>query len=297
MPPKAALSTTRRAFTAGLVAAPLTAGASARAATAGFREIEHRAGGRLGLVALDTGSGRQASYRAGERFLMCSTFKAVAVSALLARVDRGHERLDRRIAYGRKDILEYAPVTKAHLAEGGMTLDALCAAAIELSDNTAANLILADLGGPPAVTRFARALGDGITRLDRTETALNDPGPAGDLHDTTTPAAMVGLWRKLLLGDALSPASRGRLTGWLQACKTGPQRLMAITPAGWTIGHKTGSGPTTIGDVAILTPPGRPPILIAAYFEVPGARSNAHDEAIAQAGRLALSLIGSQAHG
>ena len=281
MRPRAALSTTRRAFTAGLIATPLAAGSNARAATVGFSEIERQARGRLGLFALDTRSGRRASYRASERFLMCSTFKAVAVSALLARVDRGHERLDRRIAYGPRDILEYAPVTKAHLAEGGMTLDALCAAAIELSDNTAANLILADLGGPAAVTRFARGLGDGITRLDRTEPALNDPGPPGDPHDTTTPAAMVGLWRKLLLGDALSPASRGRLVGWLGACKTGPQRLMAITPVGWTIGHKTGSGPTTIGDVAILTPPGRPPILIAAYFEIPGGRSNSHDEAIA----------------
>ncbi len=298
MPRRVALSTTtRRAFAVALATAPLAASTIARAAADGFSEIERRAGGRLGVFALDTGSARQASHRGNERFLMCSTFKALAVSTLLAQVDLGHERLDRRIAYGVKDIQDYAPVTKAHLGEGAMTLEALCAAAIELSDNTAANLILANLGGPSAVTHYARHLGDRITRLDRTEPALNEPGPPGDLHDTTTPAAVVGLWRRLLLGDALSPASRGRLVGWLEDCKTGPGRLMAITPAGWTIGHKTGSGRTTIGDVAILTPPGRAPILIAVYFETPGAHSNTHDDAIAQAGRLALTQIGAPAHG
>ena len=296
MRPRSAPSatTTRRAFTAALAAAPLAVGAMARAATDGFGDIERRAGGRLGVFALDTGSGRKAGHRADERFLMCSTFKALAVSTLLAQIDLGRERLDRRIAYGAKDILDYAPAAKAHLREGSMTLEALCAAAIELSDNTAANLILANLGGPEAVTRYTRSLGDKVTRLDRTEPTLNDPGPRGDPHDTTTPAAVVGLWRRLLLGDALSPASRRRLVGWLDDCKTGPGRLMAITPAGWTIGHKTGSGRTTIGDVAILTPPARAPILIAVYFETPGARSNTHDDAIAQAGRMALDLI---AHG
>jgi len=296
-PRPARIGTTRRAFAAGLAAAPLAASAVARAQSDGFSEVERRAGGRLGVFALDTGSGRKIGHRADERFLMCSTFKALAVSTLLAQVDLGRERLDQRIAYGPKDILDYAPVTKAHLADRSMTLEALCAAAIEVSDNTAANLILAKLGGPAAVTRYVRRLGDPITRLDRTEPTLNDPGPRGDAHDTTTPAAVVGLWRRLLLGDALSPASRKRLEGWLKGCKTGPGRLMAITPAGWTIGHKTGSGRTTIGDVAILTPPASAPILIAVYFEVPGARSNGHDDAIAEAGRLALKQLGTPAHG
>lgn len=287
-------SVDRRGVIAGALA--LTAGLAARPALAGvvdarMQAIETRAGGRLGIFAQQAGGDNVVAWRAHERFLMCSTFKALAVSAVLSRVDRGRERLDRRIAYGKADLQDYAPAAQAHLAEGAMSLNDLCAAAVELSDNTAANLILGQLGGPAGVTAYIRSLGDEVTRLDRTEPTLNRPGPPGDLHDTTTPASMVGLWRTLLLGQALSPASRGRLTGWLEACHTGANRLMAATPKGWRIGHKTGTGETTLGDVAILTPPGGPPILIACYFEAPGALDHPHDEAIAQAGRLALSLL------
>jgi beta-lactamase class A len=222
---------------------------------------------------------------------MCSTFKALAVSAVLAKVDRGEERLDRRVAYGPKDLLDYAPVARAHLAEGGLSLGDLCAAAVELSDNTAANLILASLGGPSRVTRFIRDQGDTITRLDRNEPGLNRSDGPGDVKDTTTPRSMVGLWRKVLLQDALSAASRARLTAWLEACQTGPGRLKAATPKGWTIGHKTGTGATTIGDLAIITPPGRPPILIAAYLENEKASETERDAALADAGRLALGLF------
>lgn len=287
-------STDRRGVIAGALA--LTASLAARPALAAdvdaqMRAIEQAAGGRLGIYAVRAGRPGAVAWRADERFLMCSTFKALAVSAVLARVDAGRERLDRRIGYAKADMQDYAPITQAHLAEGAMSLEGLCAAAVELSDNTAANLILTELGGPPAVTAYIRSLGDGVTRLDRNEPSLNRPGPPGDLHDTTTPASMVGLWRTLLLGHALSPASRGRLMGWLDACQTGPNRLKSVTPAGWRIGHKTGSGETTLGDVAILNPPAGAPILVACYFEAPGALDHPHDEAIAQAGRLALSLL------
>jgi beta-lactamase class A len=273
-----------------LCADAVTYSARAAALDDRFRAIEARMGGRLGLWA--GAGGRSVAWRADERFLMCSTFKALAVAALLARTDRGQAPLDRRIAYGPGELLAYAPVTKAHLAEGGMTLEALCAAAIEVSDNTAANLILRELGGPAAVTGYARSLGDGVTRLDRTEPTLNDPGPAGDRHDTTTPATMAGLWRRIVLGEALKPASRDRLTGWLKACKTGQDRLMAITPPDWSLAHKTGSGRTTIGDVGVLFPPRSAPVLIAAYFEARGPARPIHDAVIAEAGRLALASLG-----
>ncbi len=281
------------ALSGGLLARPAMADALSRR----FKTIEKRAGGRLGLCAQRRGGREIVAWRANERFLMCSTFKALAVSAVLARVDRGQEHLDRRIPYGPGDLQSYAPVTRSNLAQGGMSLDALCAAAVELSDNTAANLILASLGGPSAVTGYVRALGDDVTRLDRTEPTLNDPAPPGDRRDTTTPASMIGLWRRLLLGDALSSASRARLMGWLDACETGPDRLTAITPPGWSIGHKTGTGPTTLGDVAIMRPPVGAPILMAVYFEIPGAHANDRDDVIAQAGRLALRMIGAQPHG
>src|SRR3984893_8132241 len=133
--------------------------------------IEQQIGGRLGVAALDTGSGRRIEYRATEQFPMCSTFKFLVATAILQQPDR--EPLDRKLLYGAADLLEWAPVTRAHLSEGGMTVRDLCAAAIEYSDNTAANLLLRAIGGPPKLTAYVRGLGDSVTRLDRTEPSLN----------------------------------------------------------------------------------------------------------------------------
>src|SRR6266705_5462430 len=147
--------------------------------------IEQRTGARIGVAALDTGSGKRLDYRSEERFPMCSTFKFLAAAAVLKRVDDGQEKLDRFITYGANDILEYAPVTKAHLKDGGMTLGALCAAAIEQSDNTAGNLLLDTIGGPVGLTKFARNLGDNVTRLDRKEPELNSAIPGDERYDST----------------------------------------------------------------------------------------------------------------
>ncbi len=227
--------------------------------------IEAHTGGRLGVAALDMASGRRLAHRAGERFPMCSTFKMPAVSALLAKVDRGGEHLGRFVAYGPADLLPYAPVTRAHVGEGGMRLADLCAAAIEDSDNTAANLILARIGGPAGWTGFARAIGDPISRLDRTEPALNTAEP-GDDRDTTAPQAMLGDLRAVAAGGVLSPESRARLVGWMVDCQTGQTRLRAGLPQGWRVGDKTGTGDGgTANDMAIAFAPGGP-ILITSYL-------------------------------
>ena len=170
---------------------------------------------------------------------MCSTFKFLAAAAVLKRVDAGRERLDRFLSYGAKDILEYAPVTKAHLNDGGMTLKALCAAANEQSDNTAGNLLLDTIGGPAELTNFARSIGDQMTRLDRKEPDLNSVGP-GDERDTTTPAAFCSDMQRLLLADVLSESSRHQLEDWLQRNETGTFMIRAGVPKTWIVGDKTG---------------------------------------------------------
>jgi len=219
--------------------------------------IEAREGGRLGVAVLDAGGGAGLAHRAGERFPMCSTFKLLAAAAVLERVDRGKEKLDRVIHYGPGDLLDYAPVAKAHVADGGMTLGNLCAAAIDWSDNTAANLILDAIGGPAGFTAFVRSLGDPVTRLDRNEPNLNASVP-GDERDTTTPMAMAEDAQKALLGNVLSDASRAQLEAWLVSDKVGDKRLRAGLPASWGIGDKTGSGDHgTANVVAIIRPPGR----------------------------------------
>lgn len=250
-------------------------------------DIEATVGGRVGLFALDTGTGRSLSYRADERFAMCSTFKWVLAAAILSEVDRGQLSLGQRVPYGAADLLDYAPIAKAHVAEGAMTVDAMAEASVTLSDNTTANLLLPKVGGPAGLTRFVRALGDPVTRFDRTEPTLNSNLP-GDPRDTTSPRAMVGLLRRLLCDrDTLSPASRERLMGWLHGCQTCARRLRAGLPATWVVGDKTGSGSANaLNDVAIAIPPGRAPLLIACFTSFSAAAPGALEAAHADIGRL-----------
>jgi beta-lactamase class A len=256
-----------------------------------IRPIEERTGARIGVAALDTGSGKRLGYRSEERFPMCSTFKFLAAAAALKRVDDGQEKLDRFITYGANDILEYAPVTKAHLKDGGMTLGALCAAAIEQSDNAAGNLLLDAIGGPAGLTKFVRGVGDEMTRLDRKEPELNSAIP-GDERDTTTPAMMCANMQRLLLRNVLSESSRYQLEDWLQHNETGALMIRAGVPKTWTVGDKTGrcaNGATN--DVAIIRPLGRAPILIAIYSIGSTAPADDRAEAIAEAARAVVEFL------
>jgi len=233
---------------------------------ASIRQIEARVGGRLGLYVLDTSTGKTIEHRPDERFALCSTFKWLLAAQLLANVDRGSCSLEETVEYNYSDLLDYAPVTSKHVEQGRLTLDELARAIITVSDNTAANLILRRLGGPQAFTAYARSLGDSTTRLDRNEPELNSNTKNG-LRDTPTPRAMVTALQSVFIGNALSQFSRARLLGWLIACETGHNRLRGGLPKVWSVGDKTGSGGNNAAnDVAVALPPGRKPILIAAYM-------------------------------
>jgi beta-lactamase class A len=285
----------RRSFLAALAAS--AAGVRARAASSSaeerlalannrLAEIEAREGGRLGVFVRDTAAGATIEHRADERFPMCSTFKLLTAAAALKRVDDGAERLDRTIAYGLNDLLDYAPIAKAHVAEGGMTLADLCAAAIDWSDNTAANLVLRAIGGPPGFTQFARSLGDKVTRLDRNEPTLNEATP-GDERDTTSPRAMAANMQKVLLGDAMSDQSRRQLEAWLIDDKVGDKRVRAGLPHSWRIGDKTGSGDHgTANTIAIIRPPDQAPILAAVYYTESSAPMDARNAIHKEIGSL-----------
>jgi len=269
-----------------IAVAPLAlAPRSARCEDSALSALERAIGGRIGLYARNVDTGAQIAWRAEARFAMCSTFKAALAGAVLARVDRGEERLDRVIPYGQADLLDYAPITRAHVARGGLPVADLCQAAVELSDNTAANLLLAEVGGPAGLTAFLRATGDEATRLDRTEPALNSALP-GDQRDTTTPRAMAHTLQRLLLGPALSPASRALLTGWMLDCKTGDKRLRAGLPGTWRVADKTGNnGHGAAGDIAVAWPRPGAPILICSYV-IGAAAPPAVDAAFATIGTL-----------
>jgi beta-lactamase class A len=246
-------------------------------------KIEAESGGRLGVAVLDTAGRASSLHRADERFPMCSTFKLLAVAATLAKVESGKEQLARRVSIEAADILSYAPVTKQHVGADGLSVGELCEAAIIWSDNTAANLLLRSMGGPSAVTDYARSLGDQVTRLDRIEPDLNEATP-GDPRDTTTPSAMAANLGRLATGNALG-GSRDQLISWLVGCKTGDARLRAGLPKAWRIGDKTGSGGQgSSNDVAVIWPAAdRPPLIVAAYLTgttAPDEKRNATHAAI-----------------
>jgi len=258
----------RRSLLVGIAALPLAAPAPAQVegARPAFAALRARLGpgGRLGVAAMD--SAGRTLFDADSRFAMCSTFKLPLAAAMLGGVERGRWTLAEELPFGEADLLDYAPVVRASLAAGRLSIEALCAAIIEVSDNSAANILLRKLGGPAALTEYIRSHGDRETRLDRTEPELNANLP-GDPRDTTTPAAMLRLTRSILFGERLSQPSRVRLAGWMARCATGRDRLRAGLPAGWRLGDKTGTGANGAhNDVLFALPPGQPPLVIASFI-------------------------------
>ncbi|MFB7666040.1 class A beta-lactamase [Kitasatospora sp. NPDC056138] len=283
------------------LAAVVSTGGTARAASPdrdgvsralGALEREHSA--RLGVFARNTATGRSVLYRADELFPFCSTFKTIAVAAVLRDLDRNGEFLAKRIRYTAKDVTDsgYAPVTGTpeHLAQG-MTVAELCAAAIDYSDNTAANLLLRELGGPSAVTRFCRSIGDGTTRLDRWEPELNSAEP-GRVTDTTSPLAIARTYAELTLGTALAPRDRRQLTTWMLANTTSGARFRAGLPKDWTLADKTGTGSYgTTNDVGIAWTPDGTPVVLAVLSTKQDAHAPADEPLVARTAALLATAL------
>jgi beta-lactamase class A len=256
---------------------------------ASLARVEGRLHGRIGLFAM-RGSATL-GHRADERFAYCSTFKWVLGAAVLKRVEVGGLRLDQMLGFGEKDLLPHSPVTGAHLREGRLSVGELCAATITLSDNTAANLLEAQVGGLSGMQAFVRSLGDGVMRFDRLEPELNRNLP-GDPRDTTSPKAMAQLLRTALETEALSKPSRERLLAWMKAATTGQNRIRAGVPQGWVVGDKTGTGERgAANDVAIIFPPQGEPIYLCVFVDSDQANAKAREAAIAEVARLVLATL------
>ena len=259
--------------------------------------LEAESGGRLGVAVLNTANGTQLKYRADERFPFCSTFKALAASAVLKLSMSNSTLLQQRIKYTSKELISYSPITKQHVVEG-MTVAELCAAAIQYSDNTAANFLIKLAGGPAGVTAFARSIGDTAFRLDRWETELNTAIP-GDLRDTTTPLAMALSLQQLVLGNVLALPQKTLLQDWLKGNTTGAARIRAGVPADWQVGDKTGTGAYgTCNDIAVLWPPAhahhakiQAPIVLALYLTQQKKEAKPLDQVLASATRIVVASL------
>ncbi|MBM1144904.1 class A beta-lactamase [Alcanivorax sp. ZXX171] len=254
------------------------------------KQVENRLQARVGVAVSDLGGDRTWRHNADQRFPLASTFKVLACGALLHKVDAGDESLERVIHFKKQDLVTYSPETQQHL-DSGMTLGALCEAAITQSDNTAANLLLDRLDGPAGLTRFLRGIGDDTTRLDRRETELNE-GTPGDPRDTTTPDAMLATLRVLVFGDVLSESSRQQLLQWMKDDKIADALLRAGIPDDWTIGDKTGAGGHgSRAIIAVMWPPQQEPVLAAIYITETDASMDQRNAAIAEIGRALAAAV------
>ncbi|WP_317205403.1 class A beta-lactamase [Janthinobacterium sp.] len=264
---------------------------AAAAAQAQLAQLERSFAGRLGVAAINTAGDARLDYRADERFPMCSTIKVMLAGAILARSGKVAGLLQRRISYTRSDLVTYSPITEQHL-RGGMTVTELCAAALRYSDNTAANLLMKLLGGPAAVTAYARAIGDRDFLLERWETELNTCIP-GDPRDTTTPGAMALSLCKLALEETLAPAQRRQLWDWMRGNTTGAARIRAGVPADWQVADKTGTGDYgTANDIGVLWPARRAPVVLAIYTSQGEQDAEARSDVIAAATRIVAAWVG-----
>lgn len=289
-PPEHAFTLSRRHLLLALAAFPLAAGAEATPPNPDFVALERALHGEIGLAAIDSATGRTVGHRDEQRFPMCSTFKVVLAAAMLARADATPGLLEQPLALPRERLVNYAPITSKHL-DGEMSMAELCAAALQYSDNMAANTLLREIGGPTGLTHFARSLGDRRFRLDRWETELNSAVP-GDDRDTTTPLAMARTLQKLLLQDGLSRTRQDQLRDWMLGNTTGDERIRAAVPAGWRVADKTGTGDYgSANDVAVLYPPGRAPIVLVIYTRQATENAKARSDIIARAAKIALAAL------
>lgn len=248
------------------------------------KQIERRLKTRIGIAVYDPENAIEWNYNGDQRFPMNSTMKAFACATLLHRADTGKTDLGQPVAIEEDMIVKYSPVTQDHVGSSNLTYADLCEATITTSDNTAANLVLEELGGPAGLTAFMRSIGDQITRLDRYEPTLNE-GTPGDPRDTTTPSAAAETLYKLVFSSALSNTSRTKLTGWLEGNLVGNSTLRAGLPRGWRIGDKTGAGAYgSRGNIAIIWPPKRAPLALVVYLTENKAAFKVRNKAIAEVG-------------
>lgn len=274
-----------------LAARPLAARTVARLSAAeSIADLERVSGGRLGVSLIDAGGGVLLTHRGDERFPMCSTFKAVLVAAVLDRSVRESDLLSSRLAITTADLVSYSPVTEQHVGTG-LTVAELCEATLRVSDNAAANLLMRVLGGPRAVTAYARTIGNEVFRLDRWETELNTAVP-GDLRDTVSPTAMAQSLRVLTLGHALPHAQRDQFIVWLKANSTGLKRIRAAVPSAWPIADRTGTGAYgTTNAVAVIWPPSGQGRVLSVYYTQTTPEAGRREDVVADAARAAMVLV------
>lgn len=290
-------SPSRRNLLAGVALAPalfalpaFAASSDKNATLAQLKQLEMKNKGRIGLVLLNDKGTTLLQYRAAERFPMCSTFKMMLTACILQHSTSEPALLSRHINFDKSALVPHSPVAEKHLGQG-MSVQEMCAATMDYSDNASANLLLEQIGGPPALRAYARGLGDPDFNLVNGEGHLASGAP-GEKNDTTTPLAMAHSLHRLALGDGLPAPQRDQLLAWMRANTTGDKRIRAAVPANWTVADKTGGGDYgSTNDIALLQRPGKSPLVLAIYFTQQRKNAPLRDDVVAAAARVALAAL------
>lgn len=254
-----------------------------------LKALESSFDGKIGVYALDTANGQQIQYRASEHFPIQSTFKVIVVAGILKKSTTNSQLLQQKINYKKQDLVFWSPITEKNI-NSSMTISELCAAAMMYSDNTATNLIMKKLGGPSAVTAFARSMGNHAFRIDGWEPELNSN--PNDVRDSSTPKAMGESLKNLTLGDILPVPQKDTLITWMKNNTTGDTRIRAGIPKGWIVADKTGSGDYGISnDIAIIWPRECAPIVLAIYT-AQNKKNTAHrDDIVVATTRIVINQL------
>ncbi|WP_017626177.1 class A beta-lactamase [Nocardiopsis chromatogenes] len=264
-------------------------GADPSQADADFADLEEEFGARLGVYAIDTGSGEEVAYNADQRFAYASTFKVPACGAVMEEYSLKEMR-KHVVHFDEEDLVDYSPITEDHV-DSGMTLMEVCDAALRYSDNTAANLLLEELGGPEGFQEAMRELGDDTTISARWETELNENKP-GDERDTTSPRAFAQNLEEYVLGDVLEKKERKALADMMVRSTTGDTLIRAGVPKNWKVGDKSGMpGYGGRNDIAVMWPPKGDPIVLAVYSTKDTEDAESEDALVAQAAEVAVGAL------
>ncbi|WP_419831642.1 class A beta-lactamase [Endozoicomonas atrinae] len=287
---------TKRSLFFSLVAFPLfflSPYALAHPVSELISDLENRYGGQIGVAVLDTSDQSLWHYQGNTRFPLMSTFKTLACAKLLADVDQQKQKLTTESLIERESLVTYSPVTESLVGQK-ITLEQACEATMSTSDNTAANLVLASIGGPQKLTDFLRSAGDSITRLDRIEPELNESHP-GDNRDTTTPLAITNTLNQLILGNTLSDVSRAQLKTWMMGNQVADNLLRSVLPEGWSIADRSGAGGHgSRGITTIVWSKKRLPLIISIYMTGTNASFEERNQVIVKTGQAVFHHFGIQ---
>ena len=258
--------------------------------------VERSTDGRLGVALVDQYGGVLLEHRGDERFAFCSTFKLFLAGMVLDGSRAGAWSLDDRLPVSKTDLVSHSPATETYVEQGSIPMREAARAAVVLSDNAAANLLLRKMGGLAAFNDWMKRHADRTTRLDRFETELNQ-NLAGDPRDTSTPNQMARSAAGLVLGHWLPDDERQTLRNWLVESTTGRDRIRAGLPAGWIAGDKTGTcggaGRAAYNDLAFILPQGEKGegYVLAIYLDDPKAGDADANAAIASIARASVPAM------